>query len=369
MASASTILVVDDDPGMLGVASEELQSKGYTVIEAGNGLEALTVLSETKLDLIISDLEMPRMNGLDLVRAVRGSADEIVSQVPIIMLTGRGDDNAIQAAFDCGASSFVQKPVNWLNFLQHLNFILRAGSAESALRESHREVAKAAAARKELMTNLRHELRTPLHVITGYADLIVAGSGSADGEINEAAGFMRASALDINARLSKIFLLSDLIGGDLEFNIRPAHLREIVVAVRSELKNSKDLNVDGVTIDVPESLSHPIDQKFFMIALGSIIENAINFGNGTVIISQVESTDGEIVLQIADDGEGFDLQSGNNLLEAFSQGDAGLTRASTGLGLGLATAKMIVERHGGRIELTNSGDLGGGLVTVFLTTA
>ena len=135
--SAFNILVVDDDPGMLAVASEELQANGYAVIEAGDGAQALSALEVAQVDLIISDLEMPRMNGLELVREIRALANDALSQTPVIMLTGRGDDKAIQAAFDCGASSFVQKPVNWLNFMHHLAFILRAGVAESALSLIH----------------------------------------------------------------------------------------------------------------------------------------------------------------------------------------------------------------------------------------
>lgn len=366
MESTAKILVVDDDPGMLAVASEELQANGYAVVEAGNGLEALCALDETRFDLIISDLEMPRMNGLELVQKIRSFSDDTISQTPVIMLTGRGDDKAIQAAFDCGASSFVQKPVNWLNFMHHLVFILRAGVAESGLRTAHKEAEKAAAARKELMTNLQHELRSPLHVIIGYADILKATPDSLDEGMTEAVNFMRSSAVDINARLAKIFLLSDLIGDDVELIVRPASPKELFMAVVSGLRNNDDLDLSGVKVDLPEDMLFEVDFKLFMVAAENVVENAVKFGNGEVLISSNKSTAEKIVIEVADNGEGFAVGAGRELLEAFSQGDSGLTRESTGLGLGLTTANMLIELHGGSVELGSSEALGGGLVTIRL---
>ena len=364
--SAYNILVVDDDPGMLAVASEELQANGYAVFEAGDGREALSAMEEAKFDLIISDLEMPRMNGLELVRAIRALDDDTVSQTPVIMLTGRGDDKAIQAAFDCGASSFVQKPVNWLNFMHHLVFILRAGVAEHALRSAHKAAKKAATARKELMSNLRHELRTPLHVITGYADVLKGKSTSLDESTCEAVDFMRSSAVDINARLAKIFLLSDLIGGDVNLTIRPASPKDIFSAVVSDLGRNRDLDVSGVEIDIPRDTLFDVDYKLFMIAAESLVENAVKFGAGRVLISCPEQTAEKTIIEISDDGEGFEADTGRELLKAFSQGDSGLTRKSTGLGLGLTTANMLIELHNGSIKLGRSQEMGGALVTISL---
>jgi len=366
MNSPTNILVIDDDPGMLAVASEELLSHGHTVTEAGNGFEALASLEKERFDLIITDLEMPRMNGLELVREIRKNLDDMIAQTPVVMLTGRGDDKAIQAAFDCGASSFVQKPVNWLNLMHHLNFILRTGEAESALRVAHKESERAAAARKELMTNLQHELRTPLHVITGYADVLKASAGALDDDANEAVGFMRSSALDINTRLAKIFLLSDLIGGDANLKICSASPRELIVGVVNGLRNKQDLDTDGVKIDMPADLTAELDYKLFMVAAENLVENALKFGNGNVLITCEQTSDEMVIVDIADDGNGFTQGTGRDVLEAFSQGDAGLTRESTGLGLGLTTANMIVELHGGSIELDRSEALGGGLVRMVL---
>jgi len=366
MTPALKVLIVDDDPGMLAVASEELQACGYEVIEAGSGEEALSTLTEHEFGLIISDIEMPKMNGLELVRRIRSMDDDSISNTPIIMLTGRGDDAAIQSAFDCGASSFVQKPVNWLSFNHHLSFIIRAGFAEKKLRHSHRASLEAAAARKNLMINLQHELRSPLHIITGYAEVINGAAENAFDDVREAAGFMHSSALDINARLSKIFLLSSLIGGDITLNFRQVSLHELFMDVRSGLKNRNGLDTSGVRIDLPPDLVLPLDLTTFMKAAESVLENALNFGNGSVVISYVVDDDGRCEINIADDGEGFELEHAAKLLKVFGQSDAGLTRESTGLGLGLATAKMIVELHGGTIELDNSPEQGGGLVRIIL---
>jgi len=364
MTASLKVLIVDDDPGMLAVASEELQSCGHEVVEAGSGEEALSKLLKHDFALVISDIEMPQMNGLELVRHIRAMDDDSVSNVPIVMLTGRGDDAAIQSAFDCGASSFVQKPVNWLNFNYHLSFILRAGLAEKELRNSHKAAAKAGEARRDLMINLQHELRSPLHVITGYADVIGGTKENVSEDIQEAVDFMRVSALDINTRLSKIFLLSDLIGDDVVLNIRAISPRELFADVCSGLKNRHGFDTTGVSVDLPSDLVLPLDQTTFMKAAESILENALKFGNGKVSVTFATSANGGRAIDIADDGDGFELERASALLKVFGQSDAGLTRESTGLGLGLATARMIVELHGGTIKLDNSAELGGGLVKI-----
>ena len=106
-----------------------------------------------------------------------------------------------------------------------------------------------------------------------------------------------------------------------------------------------------------------------MIAAENLVGNAVKFGNGAVLISGQQSSDGKLVIDVADDGDGFSADADRELLEAFSQGDSGLTRESTGLGLGLTTANMVIELHGGSVELERSAELGGARVRINLYTS
>ena len=99
------ILLVDDDISFRGALMATLEIAGHDITSAENGLEALEVLKENKFDLIISDIQMPKMNGVDLTKEVRKN-----SQIPIILITGFSQIFETKQAFEIGANDFIPKP-------------------------------------------------------------------------------------------------------------------------------------------------------------------------------------------------------------------------------------------------------------------
>jgi two-component system chemotaxis response regulator CheY len=107
---SKTLLAVDDSKTMRDMVSFTLKEAGYTMLEAEDGKAALAVLASHKVDGIITDLNMPNMNGFDLIRAVR--ADSKHQFVPILMLTTEGDDAKKQEGKSAGATGWIVKPFN-----------------------------------------------------------------------------------------------------------------------------------------------------------------------------------------------------------------------------------------------------------------
>jgi len=103
--SSSTILVVDDEPQIRRVMRNALSSHGYAIVEAPNGEEALKKLGAGRLDLVILDMNMPGIDGIEACREIR-----TVSKVPIIMLTVRAKEKDKVRALDAGADDYVVKP-------------------------------------------------------------------------------------------------------------------------------------------------------------------------------------------------------------------------------------------------------------------
>src|SRR5579862_6458961 len=124
MAERSRILVVDDETQITRVLKTMLQSQGYEVKTASNGESALDLSVDWIPDLIISDLSMPGMNGIELCRAVRKR-----SQVPIILLSVRGEETAKVEALDAGADDYVTKPFSVNELLARVRAALRRISA------------------------------------------------------------------------------------------------------------------------------------------------------------------------------------------------------------------------------------------------
>lgn len=137
------ILFVDDDPILREFAQVNLASAAAEVDVAGDGIEALDMLSRRRYDLLLVDLEMPRMDGFELLARLR--ADPETAHLPVIVETGREDVDAIDRAFRAGATAFVTKPMNWRLLSYQLRFTLRAARAEAALRDQCRAAVPVAA--------------------------------------------------------------------------------------------------------------------------------------------------------------------------------------------------------------------------------
>src|SRR3989475_11278638 len=118
--SSARILVVDDDPQIRRVLRTALIAQGYEVADARNGEEAVEKLHDEKPDLVILDMNMPRMNGLETCRSIRTT-----SEVPIIMLTVRDAESDKVGALDAGADDYMTKPFSSPELLARIRAALR----------------------------------------------------------------------------------------------------------------------------------------------------------------------------------------------------------------------------------------------------
>lgn len=118
------ILVVDDDPIHCEFARVYLSTPTATVETAQNGAEGLEKLRSEPFDVVVIDLDMPVMNGFQMIRAIRSDPD--LRHLPVVIVTGLEDMESIDHAYDEGATSFVTKPVNWRLLSYQLRYVLRA---------------------------------------------------------------------------------------------------------------------------------------------------------------------------------------------------------------------------------------------------
>ncbi len=134
------ILAVDDDPIMREMATAQLSHPGGEVVTAQDGQEAWDLLdADPHFDLVLSDLEMPRMTGFGLCTMIR--EDTRFARLPVVVLTGREDMFAIDRAYEVGATSFATKPVNWRMLGYQLRYVLRnSRDNEAALAAVRRDI-------------------------------------------------------------------------------------------------------------------------------------------------------------------------------------------------------------------------------------
>ncbi|MGO4465553.1 response regulator, partial [Pseudoduganella sp. RAF53_2] len=127
-----TVLVADDDPVMRLLMLEMLSQVGLDAIEAADGHAAVSSFQQNAPDLVLLDVDMPQMDGFSVCRAIR--ALESRTTVPIIMVTGGDDIEAVTQAYEEGATDFVSKPINWPILGHRVLYVLRASDAIARLR-------------------------------------------------------------------------------------------------------------------------------------------------------------------------------------------------------------------------------------------
>lgn len=134
------VLVVDDDPTALLLASQALGNAGFVVIEASHGLMALDLFQQSDPDIVMMDVEMPGLNGFEVCRQLRSLP--CGKLVPILMVTGQDDINSVQEAYDAGATDFVTKPINWQILGHRLQYMIRASNTSEQLHELQKSEAR-----------------------------------------------------------------------------------------------------------------------------------------------------------------------------------------------------------------------------------
>lgn len=118
----TTILVVDDYRVSQHTVRLILQRQGYDIELASNGLEAMSVLQQEPVDLVITDMAMPEMSGVELIHAIRGEPK--LAHLPVMIVTGTGDDENIGLAREAGADAFLTKPLSSHNLIDHVDALL-----------------------------------------------------------------------------------------------------------------------------------------------------------------------------------------------------------------------------------------------------
>ena len=120
-ASKVTILVADDDPDIVALVKNILERKGFGVQAAYNGIEVFSRLEEQKPDLIILDIMMPQMNGLEVLTRLKGTADYL--SIPVILLTAKYQPKDVVEGYKLGANYYITKPFTSAQLINGINYV------------------------------------------------------------------------------------------------------------------------------------------------------------------------------------------------------------------------------------------------------
>ena len=119
---APTVLVVEDDPTILQLLEVNFEMEGFIVLRAEDGERGLAVARESRPDVIVSDVMMPKMSGLELVQALKSSAD--TKSIPVILLSAKAQGADVRTGLEAGADDYVTKPFEPLDLIDRVNSVL-----------------------------------------------------------------------------------------------------------------------------------------------------------------------------------------------------------------------------------------------------
>jgi two-component system sensor histidine kinase/response regulator len=344
------ILIVEDHEPLLAAIRHVLELENYAVLTASDGIEALQVMEETRPDLIVADIMMPRMDGYDFYEAVRERPEWV--PIPFIFLTARAEKEDMLKGKSLGVEDYIIKPFDPQELVIAVQ--ARLGRAQ-AIQEA--SAAGFERLKQQIVNTLSHELRTPLTYIQGYTALALENASSPD-DLKDFLAAVKKGTDRLTHLVEDMLLLVQLDTGQTveEFEaLSNVHkdLGEIVKrAVRHyETQTSAQdiaLKVDTAT-DLP---AVQICEIFFVNALGRLLDNAIRFSRDKrrhVWIS-VRASGAWVEVAVQDEGIGIATDQIPHLFERFRQIDREHMEQQ-GAGLGLAIARELIALHGGEITV------------------
>ncbi|OUV15982.1 MAG: hypothetical protein CBC46_04285 [Verrucomicrobiaceae bacterium TMED86] len=362
-----TILVADDEEDLRGFLSSEL-ARNYEVIEASDGVEAISFVRQFEPDLVLLDYMMPDKNGMEVCREIRN--DSRLSHIPVIMLTARADEKIKLECLKAGASDFISKPFALGELSLRVKNQIGMIAFQRQLREKNVELARAMEQLKEnevqmlrqeklsalgrMSAGIIHEINNPLNYVQAAHHMLGVHGRELKGET---AGFFEDALRDAQEGVKRTEqIISDLRSFTMT---GPQPLGSVgifdVIEAAHRFFGDQLKKLGGVEIEVDPSLLVRGDRGQLVQVFSNLFQNSIDAieekksgdsqyrGRITIHAHTTLGMDREkqIIVTFKDDGCGISPENRGKIFDPFfTSKDVG-----KGMGLGLSIVYQIIERH------------------------
>jgi signal transduction histidine kinase len=374
-----SVWIVEDSPLEAEMARRPL-SQAFQIELFADGAAMLERLAHAgPPEVLVLDWQLPNMSGIEVLRFVRRSLDEMA--LPILMLTVKGGKPEIIEGLSAGANDYLSKPyddaellarVTSLHRLRRLSDELRSERTRQRelllqAREASLRAERANGAKDDFLATVSHELRTPLNAIAGWVTLL----RSANLPQERVADALETIDRNVRAQtrlIDDLLDVSRIISGKLSLELEPIDMSDVVGAAVEALRPAAEAKQISLQIELASGLGATLgDANRLQQVVWNLLANALKFtpAGGKVDV-RLRPEGAGLELTIRDDGQGIAPEALPLIFDRFIQAETSFTRSHGGLGLGLAIVRHLVDLHAGRVSAESAGPGAGSTFRVFI---
>ena len=371
MGDALDILVVDDLPEKRLAFQALLEPLGQRLTLVESGAEALRRILEHEFAIILLDVNLPDMDGLEIARLIR--EHKRCRETPILFVSAMDDPQRIARAYELGAVDYIADPSVPGILRSKVKVFIDLILAQRQARELEREHLAAHAARElnrrkdDFIATLSHELRNPLTPMRNVIH-ILRRRFPAEPTIEQVCGVLERQMSRMTVLVDDLMDMSRIIRGKLQLERRRIDLREVL---QSAIESTQPLAEQRRQRLGVEAASEPIwvdaDAERLAQVFANVLNNATKYTpeGGSIDVS-IQQARQRVTVCVRDSGIGIEPEVLPRVFDLFVQSDRSLKESQGGLGIGLAVVKELVQRHDGTVEVSSEGAGKGTLVRVTL---
>jgi len=367
----SLILVVDDISKNLQVVGTMLRKEDYRVVPATSGAQALERVRAEPPDLVLLDLMMPEMDGLEVCRRLK--ADPWTQQIPVIFLTASNEMEHLVSGFSAGAVDYVTKPFNAPELLARVRTHLELKHARQRLREMNDE-------KNEFMGIVAHDLRNPLGAITGYAEIISEEAlsiepqppfASALREMAECSARIRDTSRRMVEMVQKLLDANRIERGEMKLNLAPTELTSLLASVVESQRPRAAAKQQTLHLqNEAPPVRVLVDPGMMVQVLENLVSNAVKYSPpGKNIFVRLKKAANTVRCEVQDEGPGLSPEDQQKLFGKFARLSAKPTGGEHATGLGLSIVKRMVEAMSGKVWCESETGKGATFIVTLPDTA
>ena len=361
-ADAPLLLVVEDNPDMRSFVSTSL-AKRYRVATAENGQLGLDTARKVRPDMIVSDVQMPVMDGFEMVGELR--KDKSFDKTPIIMLTAKTGAEATVKGLSLGAVDYVNKPFKMMEIEARIAAQLRTRAVEKTLDERDSRLVAVG----QMTGTIAHDMRGPLTAIFNRIELVrmvTEMAGNLEG-VDDDLVAIEDTVRRVNNMIQE--LLEFVRGNNVTLDLQPIKVSKFLTRLCEDMDSSLK-NVD-IVFHQEEVGDLEVEIEIDKDRIARVLENLVNNSRDAVtgvdgktdgaVWLRTEVTKNQLIVRVADNGPGIPEEAAKKLFQPFATAGK-----ANGTGLGLSIVRNLVTAHKGQIEVDFHPPEGGAAFTMTL---